>query len=562
MTWRGRAVSPEELSIVSCDCRSAVQAAQANATCRRRLAILAVIGSPNLVATWSTIARAGPSGQARRPMTVTGPARFNFDNSYARDLEGFYVPWQPARVPAPRLLRLNLALAEQLGLDVGALAGELGAAIFAGNQVPEGASPLAQVYAGHQFGGFSPRLGDGRALLLGEVIDRQGQRRDIGFKGSGRTPFSRGGDGKAALGPVLREYLLGEAMFGLGVPTTRALAVVATGEPVQREDLLPGAVLTRVAASHVRVGTFEYFASRGEHERVRQLADYVIARHDPALVGQEDRYLGLLRAVSERQATLIAQWMNVGFIHGVMNTDNMTISGETIDYGPCAFMERYAPGAVFSSIDHGGRYAYANQPGIARWNLARFAETLLPLLAGDSERAVALATEVIDAFPGLFTAALLRGQRAKLGLVQEQGDDAALSEDWLALLEAHRVDFTLAWRRLAAAATGDAAPLRALFGEPEAIDGWLARWRLRCAAEGRDAEGRARAMRDQNPLVIARNHRVEEALAAAVEDDDLGPFEALLAALERPFAEGPDTAYYAEPAPPEVTACYQTFCGT
>ena len=495
-------------------------------------------------------------------MTVTGPARFNFDNSYARDLEGFYVSWQPARVPAPRLLRLNLALAEQLGLDVGALAGELGAAIFAGNQVPEGASPLAQVYAGHQFGGFSPRLGDGRALLLGEVIDRQGQRRDIGFKGSGRTPFSRGGDGKAALGPVLREYLLGEAMFGLGVPTTRALAVVATGEPVQREELLPGAVLTRVAASHVRVGTFEYFASRGEHERVRQLADYVIARHDPALVGKDDRYLGLLRAVSERQATLIAQWMNVGFIHGVMNTDNMTISGETIDYGPCAFMERYAPGAVFSSIDHGGRYAYANQPGIARWNLARFAETLLPLLAGDSERAVALATEVIDAFPGLFTAALLRGQRAKLGLVQEQVDDAALSEDWLALLEAHRVDFTLAWRRLAAAATGDAAPLRALFGEPEAIDGWLARWRLRCAAEAGDAEGRARAMRDQNPLVIARNHRVEEALAAAVEDDDLGPFEALLAALERPFTEGPDTAYYAEPAPPEVTACYQTFCGT
>jgi uncharacterized protein YdiU (UPF0061 family) len=495
-------------------------------------------------------------------MTVAAPARFNFDNSYARDLEGFYVPWQPATVPAPRLLQLNRALAAELGLDADALASADGAAIFAGNLVPEGASPLAQAYAGHQFGGFSPRLGDGRALLLGEVIDRHGRRRDIGFKGSGRTPFSRGGDGKAALGPVLREYLLGEAMFGLGVPTTRALAVAVTGEPVHREQLLPGAVLTRVAASHVRVGTFQFFAARGEHERVRRLADYVIARHDPTLVGQDDRYLGLLRAVGARQAALIAQWMNLGFIHGVMNTDNMTISGETIDYGPCAFMEGYDPGAVFSSIDHGGRYAYANQPTIARWNLARFAETLLPLLSDDDKRAVALASAVIDEFPALFAAALLRGQRAKLGLTRAQEDDAALVEDWLALLEAHRVDFTLAWRRLAGAAAGDAAPLRALFGEAQAIDGWLARWRLRCAAEGGDAEARAQAMRDINPIVIARNHRVEEALAAAVEDDDLGPFAGLLAALERPFTEGPDTAHYAEPAPPEVTAAYQTFCGT
>ena len=495
-------------------------------------------------------------------MTVAAPARFNFDNSYARDLEGFYVPWQPATVPAPRLLQLNRALAAELGLDADALASADGAAIFAGNLVPEGASPLAQAYAGHQFGGFSPRLGDGRALLLGEVIDRHGRRRDIGFKGSGRTPFSRGGDGKAALGPVLREYLLGEAMFGLGVPTTRALAVAVTGEPVHREQILPGAVLTRVAASHVRVGTFQFFASRGEHERVRRLADYVIARHDPTLVGQDDRYLGLLRAVGARQAALIAQWMNLGFIHGVMNTDNMTISGETIDYGPCAFMEGYDPGAVFSSIDHGGRYAYANQPMIARWNLARFAETLLPLLSGDDKRAVALASAVIDDFPEQLAAALLRGQRAKLGLTRAQEDDAALVEDWLALLETHRVDFTLAWRRLAGAAAGDAAPLRALFGEAQAIDGWLARWRLRCAAEGGDAEVRAQAMRDINPIVIARNHRVEEALAAAVEDDDLGPFARLLAALERPFTEGPDTAHYAEPAPPEVTAAYQTFCGT
>ncbi len=495
-------------------------------------------------------------------MQVAAPARFNFDNSYARDLEGFYVPWQPATVPAPRLLKLNRALAEELGLDADALDSEVGAAIFAGNQVPEGAAPLAQAYAGHQFGGFSPKLGDGRALLLGEVIDRHGRRRDISFKGSGRTPFSRGGDGKAALGPVLREYLLGEAMHALGVPTTRALAVATTGEPVRREEILPGAVLTRVAASHVRVGTFQFFASRGEHERVRQLADYVIARHDPALLGQDDRYLGLLRAVGARQADLIAQWLNIGFIHGVMNTDNMTISGETIDYGPCAFMERYAPGTVFSSIDHGGRYAYANQPGIARWNLARLAETLLPLLAADEQRAVALATEVIDEFPALFTAALLRGQRAKLGLAQAQADDTALIEDWLALLEAQQVDFTLAWRRLAGAAVGDTGPLRALFGEPLLLEVWLARWGQRCAAEGGDPGARAQAMRAVSPIVIARNHRVEEALAAAVDDEDLGPFERLLAALERPFVESTDTAYFAEPAPPEVTACYQTFCGT
>jgi len=495
-------------------------------------------------------------------MTVAAAPRIHFDNSYARDLEGFYVPWQPAAVPAPRLLQLNRELARELGLDADALAGEVGAAIFSGNVVPEGAAPLAQAYAGHQFGGFSPQLGDGRALLLGELIDRHGRRRDLALKGSGRTPFSRGGDGKAALGPVLREYLLGEAMAGLGVPTTRALAVVVTGEPVYRERALPGAVLTRVAASHVRVGTFEFFAARGEHERVRRLADHVIARHDPALVGRDDPYLGLLRAVGARQATLIAQWMNIGFIHGVMNTDNMTISGETIDYGPCAFMERHDPGAVFSSIDHAGRYAYANQPAIARWNLARFAETLLPLLSDDRDRAVALATEALEEFPALFAAALLRGQRAKLGLTRAQADDAALVEDWLALLEAHRVDFTLAWRRLAGAEAGDAAPLRALFGETRGLDAWLTRWRLRCAAEGGDPELRARAMRDTNPIVIPRNHRVEEALAAATQQGDLAPFEALLAALERPFVEDPDTVHYAEPAPPEVTAVYQTFCGT
>ena len=497
------------------------------------------------------------------------PAHFIFDNSYARDLQGLFLPWQPAKAPAPRLLYLNHELAAELGLDATALQDEDVADLFAGNRLPEGAAPLAQAYAGHQFGNFSPQLGDGRALLLGEVIDRRGQRRDIAFKGSGRTPFSRGGDGKAAVGPMLREVLIGEAMHALGIPTTRALAVAATGEPVQRELPLPGAVLTRVAASHLRVGTFQLFAARGELDKLRALAEYSIARHDPALVGTPDRYAALLRAVAERQASLLAHWMNVGFIHGVMNTDNMTISGETIDYGPCAFMEAYDPGAVFSSIDHQGRYAYANQPRIARWNLARLAEALLPLMAAaDDEhavqQAVAQVTEVIDAFPALYATALLRGQRAKLGLQRNDDDatDNALAEDWLALLQAQQVDFTLAWRRLADVAAGDEAPLRGLFSDPQAPEAWLQRWRERLAAEGADAQARAAQMRTVNPWLIPRNHRVEEALAAASDDGDLAPFERLLAALRQPYAEPPQLAAYAEPAPAAVTAGYRTFCGT
>ena len=503
-----------------------------------------------------------------------------FDNSYARELPGTYVAWQPAAVPAPRLLFLNDALAAELGFDaaaVAALHGPEGAALFAGNALPDGAEPIAQAYAGHQFGGFSPQLGDGRALLLGEVIDRAGRRRDIVFKGSGRTPFSRGGDGKAAVGPMLREVLVGEAMHALGIPTTRALAVAATGEPVYREQTLPGAVLTRVAASHLRVGTFQFFAARGELDQLRRLADYAIARHDPALAGAPDRYVGLLRAVGARQAALVAQWMNVGFIHGVMNTDNMAISGETIDYGPCAFIEAYDPAAVFSSIDHGGRYAFGNQPQIARWNLARFAEALLPLIVEDDggaddaaarERALARAVEVIDAFPNAYASALLNGQRAKLGLSSvEDAADAVLAADWLALLHAQAVDFTLGWRRLADAAEGDGAPLRALFAEPAALDAWLARWRARCARDAAagavDGVERAARMRRANPWVIARNHRVEEALAAASSDDaDLGPFERLLAALRRPWDEAPELVPYAEPAPAETTASYRTFCGT
>jgi uncharacterized protein YdiU (UPF0061 family) len=496
-----------------------------------------------------------------------------FDNTYAHELPGLYAAWKPAIAPAPALLFLNHPLAEELGLDATALDGADGAALFAGNALPEGAEPLAQAYAGHQFGGFSPQLGDGRALLLGEVVDRHGKRRDIAFKGSGRTPFSRGGDGKAAVGPMLREVLIGEAMHALGVPTTRALAVAATGEQIQREALFPGAVLTRVAASHLRVGTFQFFAARGELDKLRQLADYTIRRHDPALAGTPGRHLALLRAVAARQARLIAQWMNVGFIHGVMNTDNMTISGETIDYGPCAFIEAYDPATVFSSIDHGGRYAYGNQPRIARWNLARLAETLLPLMAdGDDEaavqQAVAQVTAVIDDFPALYAAALLQGQRAKLGLqsVADDAGDTALAEDWLTLLLQQGVDFTLAWRRLADAAAGDSQPLRALLAEPAALDPWLQRWRERCAREDGDRAGaapaRAARMRQVNPWIIPRNHRVEEALAAASETGDMRPFNRLLAALQRPYDEDPALAHFAEAAPAQVTAGYQTFCGT
>ena len=516
-------------------------------------------------------------------MTPANPTlRFAFDNTYARELAGLYVSWKPAAVPAPRLLYLNAELAAELGLPAEALAAPELAAVFAGNRVPDGAEPLAQAYAGHQFGGFSPQLGDGRALLLGEVIDRHGRRRDLALKGSGRTPFSRGGDGRAAVGPMLREVIIGEAMHALGIPTTRALAVAATGETVSRELPLPGAVLTRVAASHLRVGSFEYFVARGDLDKLRQLAEYTIARHDPALIGAPDRVLGLLRAVAERQAGLIAQWMNVGFIHGVMNTDNMTISGESIDFGPCAFMEATDPATVFSSIDHGGRYAYGNQPHVAQWNLAKLAEALLPLVAdGDDlaavDKAVAEASAVIDAFPARYASALLAGQRAKLGLLHagpaNDAADTALADDWLALLKRERVDFTLAWRRLADAAAGNDVPLGALFTDAQAPFAWLARWRARCAADdaaggalatdlAQSAPTRARRLRAVNPFVIPRNHRVEEALAAASEHDDLGPFERLLAAVRRPFDEAPDQAPYGEPASAVVTAGYQTFCGT
>ena len=492
---------------------------------------------------------------------------FPFDNSFARELPGFYVARRPTPVRAPRLLFLNEALAEELRLDLASLDAAAMAATFAGNTVPDGAEPLAQAYAGHQFGGFVPQLGDGRALLLGEVLDRRGHRRDIAFKGSGRTVFARDGDGKAAVGPMLREVLVSESMHALGIPTTRALAVAATGEEVHRERILPGAVLTRVAASHIRVGTFEFYAARGDFDSVRRLACYTIARHDPTLANAPQPFLGLLRSVAARQAALIAQWMNVGFIHGVMNTDNMTISGETIDYGPCAFMEAYDPATVFSSIDHWGRYAFGNQPHIAAWNLARLAETLLPLMSDNSEEAVAMATEVIASFPTQYHSHLLRGHRAKLGLSRAETDDdasdAALADDWLQLLHAERVDFTLAWRRLADVANGDETQLRALFTGTDGLDAWLARWNARCASEASVAgHDRAKAMRSVNPIIIARNHQVEEALAIASDADDLAPFERLLAAVRQPYVESAENALFAKPAPAAVTACYRTFCGT
>lgn len=488
-----------------------------------------------------------------------------FDNSYARLPERFYARRTPTPVAAPRLIRLNRALAEELGLDPDWLSGPEGLAALAGNGVPEGADPIAAAYAGHQFGQFVPQLGDGRALLLGEVVDRDGVRRDIQLKGSGPTPFSRGGDGRAALGPVLREYLVSEAMAALGIPTTRALAAVLTGDWVMRESILPGAVLTRVAASHVRVGTFQFFAARGQVEGLRRLATYVMERHDPAAAEAPNPMRAVLDGVVARQAALVARWLLVGFVHGVMNTDNMSVSGETIDYGPCAFIDAYDPAAVFSSIDRAGRYAYANQPSIAQWNLARLAECFIPLLAEDEEDGLEQAKEAVGGFGPAFHAHLRAGMRRKLGLLTEEDDDLALAQDLLDRMAATRADFTLTWRRLARAAVSPEADaeVRSLFGGgsgAEAYDVWAARWRERLARNGAPLAEAAAAMRAANPAVIPRNHRVEEAIEAAVEGD-FGPFERLQEALALPFAEEAEQSPYAE-APGNGGEGYVTFCGT
>jgi serine/tyrosine/threonine adenylyltransferase len=482
----------------------------------------------------------------------------SFDNSYARLPARFFASVEPGPVRAPRLIKVNEALARELGFDQDWLSSPQGVAMLAGNQIVEGAEPIAVAYAGHQFGGFSPQLGDGRALLLGEVIDRSGRRRDIQLKGSGPTPFSRRGDGRAALGPVLREYIVSEAMAALGVPSTRALAAVATGEPVRRETLLPGAVLTRVAASHIRIGTFQYFAARGDVAALRLLADHVIARHYPQAAESDAPCLALLDAVIAAQAALVARWMQIGFIHGVMNTDNMSIAGETLDYGPCAFMDAYDPATVFSAIDEHGRYAYGNQPPIARWNLTRFAEALLPLLADDVDRAVALAQQALDGFDGLFQPALLGGFRRKLGLLDEEDADAPLINGLLDIMKRGRADFTLVFRRLG---EGDISACRALFDNPAEFDGWESQWRARLAREATSPAARQAAMMRVNPLYIPRNHRVEAVIEAAVERQDFAPFEDLLAVLARPYDEQPGREDYALPPAPHERVL-ATFCGT
>lgn len=481
-----------------------------------------------------------------------------FDNSYARFPAQFFARVEPGPVRAPRLIRVNEPLARELGFDPQWLASPQGVAVLAGNGVFKGAEPIAAAYAGHQFGGFSPQLGDGRALLLGEVIDRSGRRRDIQLKGSGPTPFSRRGDGRAALGPVLREYLVSEAMAALGVPTTRALAAVATGETVRREALLPGAVLTRVAASHIRIGTFQYFAARGDVVALRLLADHVVARHYPEIAGSETPYLGLLRAVIAAQAELVARWMQIGFIHGVMNTDNVSIAGETLDFGPCAFMDAYDPATVFSAIDEHGRYAYGNQPPIARWNLTRLAEALLPLLAEDTDRAVVLAQEALDGFDGIFQTALLGGFRRKLGLLGDEAEDVALVNALLDIMKRGRADFTLVFRRLG---EDDLSACRALFANPSEFDGWESQWRQRLTREATSPAERQAAMARVNPLFIPRNHRVEAVIKAAVERQDFAPFEAMLAILANPYEDQPGHEDHALP-PAAHERVLATFCGT
>jgi len=468
---------------------------------------------------------------------------------YAALPDRFYARLAPSPVTAPRLIRFNHPLAAELGLDVGDLNDAALAEVFAGNRVPPGAQPLAMAYAGHQFGHFVPQLGDGRALLLGEVRGADGRWRDVQLKGSGRTPFSRSGDGRAALGPVLREYLVSEAMHALGVPATRALAALLSGDTVYRDEPLPGAVLTRVALSHVRVGTFQYFAARGDTEAVRQLTAFIIERAYPDLGGAEVPALALLRAVIDAQASLVARWMGIGFIHGVMNTDNMALSGETIDFGPCAFLDAYDPATVFSSIDSQGRYAYANQPHAAAWNLTRLAETLVPHIDPVQERAIELATAALEEFPRAYSRYWLEGFRAKLGLRAADPGDAALIEDLLADMQRAGADFTLTFRALSAESP------------PPLFDGWQTRWQARLRLEDGTAAQRATRMQRVNPLFIPRNHRIEQAIRAAVDAEDFEPFERLATVLARPYeAQAGQEAYAEAPLPAERVL--HTFCGT
>jgi serine/tyrosine/threonine adenylyltransferase len=479
---------------------------------------------------------------------------WNLENSYSRLPKLFFTRTTPTPVKSPNLIILNGLLAKSLGLDVQALQNKEGIAMFAGNQIPNGSSTLAQAYAGHQFGHFT-MLGDGRAVLLGEQITPKGERVDIQLKGSGRTPYSRGGDGRAALGPMLREYIISEAMHALGIPTTRSLAVVTTGEAIIRETNLPGAILTRVASSHIRVGTFQYAANWGKVHDLQQLADYTLHRHFPDIEFDENRYLSLLQEVVKRQGGLIAKWMLVGFIHGVMNTDNMTISGETIDYGPCAFMDEYNPKTVFSSIDREGRYAYGNQPYIGGWNLARFAETLLPLLAEKEEKAIELAEEVLSGYSLLYHANWLAGMRAKLGIFNEEEQDQSLIDDLLSIMQKYHADYTNTFRAL----TLEQSEETVLFEKPE-FTSWFERWQARLERQQESKTSSNQLMRKSNPGVIPRNHRVEEALEAAVKGD-LNVMGKFLHVLSSPFAYSAEQKEYCKQSAPSKQP-YQTFCGT
>ncbi|WP_104139547.1 YdiU family protein [Arthrobacter sp. ZGTC131] len=487
-------------------------------------------------------------------MNAVAASAATLSGHFARKFPEMAIAWRAEEIPDPQLLVLNEPLAAELGLDTGFLRSSDGVGLLTGSRLPADATPVAQAYAGHQFGWYAPRLGDGRALLLGEVAHADGQLRDVHLKGSGRTPFGRGGDGLAVVGPMLREYLVSEAMHALGIPSTRSLAVVGTGRLVQRETVLPGAVLTRVATSHLRVGSFQYAAATGDTDLVRRLADYAITRHYPAAAEAENSYLALFQAVAAAQASLVARWMLVGFVHGVMNTDNMTISGETIDYGPCAFMDGFDPASVYSSVDETGRYAYRNQPVVAEWNLARLAESLLPLLHEDQEKAIELAVESLADFRRQYSAAWAAGMNAKLGFRGGLEDDVTwpLVEELLALMQEGHVDYTSLFRSLGKAARGQAEPARQLVPDVTAFDAWVDRWR----AQSPDAD----AMDRVNPAYIPRNHLVEEALAAAT-GGDLDPLSRLLNAVTHPFDERPGLERYAVGAP-EDFGTYRTFCGT
>jgi serine/tyrosine/threonine adenylyltransferase len=481
-------------------------------------------------------------------------AGWKMDNSYSRLPNIFYSLQTPTPVKAPEVVIFNESLAEELGLNSEALQGDEGAAIFGGNEIPQGGTPLSQAYAGHQFGHFT-MLGDGRAVLLGEQITPDGDRFDIQLKGSGRTPYSRGGDGRAGLGPMLREFIISEAMTGLGIPTTRSLAVTVTGEEIIRETMQTGAVLTRVAASHLRVGTFQFAANWGKTEDLRELADYAIKRHYPELEGEGNRYLLFLKKVIKKQAALIAKWQHVGFIHGVMNTDNMTISGETIDYGPCAFMDTYDPATVFSSIDREGRYAYGNQPYIGGWNLSRFAEALLPLLHEDEDEAVKLAEEALSEYPGAFETEFLSGMRRKLGLFNEEKEDKELISELLNLMNKSEADFTNTFKALTFGKLEGSE-----FFKATEFTKWHEKWQERLGRQEESKEDVHELMRNNNPAVIPRNHRVEEALNAAVKGD-MSVMLKLLEILANPYEHSPEQAEFCQPAPPTAKP-YRTFCGT